>query len=111
MTCQLDSWKAPVRFQEWLLSLDPETPLGIAGGFNQHPFPRWQLSLGEPVTIWVRREVPGVFLYHDHSGGRILIPPGHWLSRFCHALMIPDAYRTVTAADCIRVLAQVVLNP
>jgi hypothetical protein len=95
----------------WLIAQDGATEVGVAGGFSRHPIALWLREQGHEVTLKVVRGEPGVWLYGGPSPLPDYLQPFHWISLFCHALMPPDSYRTVTASECAAILARVVLLP
>lgn len=103
----------PQEFAAWLSAQPGETPLGLAGGYRSHPIGAWLQARGPDsrVIVKVVRQAPGVWVYGGPSPLPLYLPPSHWITRFCHGLMPPDAYRTVTAAECLTTLARIVLIP
>lgn len=96
-----------IQFTTWLEGLKPSTTLGFPGGTLQHPivFFLERCHGGHWHRATLYRQSDFVFMKSD--GDPFVHHQAGWLLAFCRALMPPDAWRTVTAADCLAVLAAI----
>ena len=93
-------------FVNWLTGLLPDTIVGYAGGVRAHPLARYlDYRDGSDELFW--------YAGYQHHEARVIFADSDlerthsqegWVAAFCRALLPPDSYRQVTAAECLRVL-------
>lgn len=103
--------ETPDEFREWLEACPVDTEMGMAGGYKKHPIPLWFAWRGHEVIISALGTCPGVYFWDVRSKSLTNVPADHWIARFYRALMLPDAYRTVTAGEALFCLARILNQP